>query len=212
MSQATQSWVRDPPTSLTGSLLACFGMPWLNSMNLTVWLIVGCSLLAVAGCSEQGTSPQKQPNIEVLKKRPLKSRLFLEGEEEVTLRINGRDFHKVRGVAPFYAKAKEINMIYFVTDGPSHKSICYLYDLTTGEAIEIKTDLTELGYEIGQLGERREVIESASTGTVKVARFHGDRKTVYSLDLVRRRISDMQILEIGGGTNTAPRNDPEIKK
>jgi len=167
-----------------------------------------CCLLSFSGCSDKGVGSLEKPNIEVIRKRPLTSRLLLEGEEEVILKIGGREFRKIRGAAPYYVEVKDIDMIYFVTEGPDHQSVCHLYNLKTRKHIEILTDLTELGYDIGRLGERREVVESASTNFVKIARFHGDRKTVYTLDLERRRVSDAKIVDLGNSTstNTAPRS------
>jgi hypothetical protein len=155
-------------------------------------LIVTCCLTLI-GCSEEAISPQTQPKIEVVRKTPLTSRFVREGEDDVILKVRGRSFHKVRGVAPYYISIDELHMIYLVTDGPNLQSICHFYDLRTGKDIEIKTHVSELGYEIGQQGERREVLESASGDIVRVARFHGDRKTVYTIDLAERRITDMKV-------------------
>jgi len=172
-------------------------------MKTVIQLIMSC-IVSLTGCSKEDIGQHNTPNIEVVRKRPLKSRLFLEGEDDVILKINGREFHKVRGATPYYVPIKDSNMIYFVTDAPMEDRICHVYDLATGKDIPIRTDFSALGDGVGETGESREVVESARDGIIKVARFYGRRKTVYTLDLGKKQITDMRVIEIGGSTNAAP--------
>jgi hypothetical protein len=159
-----------------------------------------CCLLSFSGCSDESVVSHERPKIEALRKRPLTSRILLEGEEEVILKIGDREFGKIRGAPPYHVEVKDTDMIYFVSEGRNHQSVCHLYNLKTRKDIEILTDLTELGYDIGRTGERREVVESASTNWVRIARFHGDRKTLYTLDLAKRQVSDAKIVNLNKGT------------
>jgi len=172
-------------------------------MRATTPLIM-TGILCFTGCSKEDIGSQKAPKIEAIRRQPLASRLALEGEDEVILRTNGREFHKVRGAMPYYVPIKDSNVIYFVTDAPMEESICHVYDLATGKDIAIRTHFSELGYGVGETGESREVVESASRDFITVARFYGHRKTLYTLDLGKKQITDMRVIEIGGSTNAAP--------
>ena len=162
-----------------------------------------CAALALlqSGCNPQADTAGLRPEIKVTKKSSILGKFLLEYEPDTILNIGGKSFAKVRGYPPHYLPIRELNAVYFVTEGKGHQSVCHIFNLGTRKDIPIVTDATELGYELGRTGARSEVIEGYTNNTLIVGRHYDDTKTLYWLDLNQRKITDMEIQNPRLGTN-----------
>jgi hypothetical protein len=162
----------------------------MKSTGICFLLLLG---IVTAGCDSRPLDGSNK--IEHIRKRPLKGQFMLEGEDEISLRINRRIFNRVRGYAPYYLVVSNSSLIYFVTDGPSQTVTCHFYDTARNTDTEVVTDSSELGYGVCSPTERRETAELAGNDLIRITRFHGGRKTVYVLNLRKKQITDAAVLE-----------------
>lgn len=164
---------------------------------MKISLLIGILVASfVSSCFGGETEVYQDKNVVAFEKTwPFYPILGLHTGKTIGLKVAGKTYYKVRGLAPYYINLPQICSIFFVTEGDPYKVTFHIVDMDTKRSVVIDGAGSSFGWGIGSTARDADKVDHVDAQSVVLVKYGGDWKEVITLNLQTLNVEQIQTFD-----------------